>query len=359
MSRTVALLNVGLLLASAVAAGAATAAPPRRLLVGGDSLGQATVPYLKRQLPHWRIAQDAHPNARSSEGAGAMRTYGRRLAPVIYVSLGTIDDPSRFEDFRDSLREIMRVAGPRRCVVWTNIFRPDEQGFSYRAFNDELERQAALRDNLRIVDWERMVDANVGWLVNDAVHVIEAGYSARARAVAREVRRCRASLSHPRRVLALGDSLAFDSMPFIRRALPRWRIVRNVWFARRAGEAARILRGYGRRLPRVIHMSLGTADDPSRVSYFRRSVRAVMRVAGRHRCVVWTNIWRPVPAGPSFDGYNAELAEEGRNRPNLLVVDWAAMVAANPQWLKPDQVHVDEAGNAARAAAIAAAVRRC
>lgn len=359
MPRTVALLTAGLLLFSAVAAGAAAAAPSRRLLVVGDSLGQATVPYLERQLPHWRIAQDAHPNARSSEGAGAMRAYGRRLAPVIYVSLGTIDDPSRLTDFQDALREIMRVAGPRRCVVWTNIFRPDEHGFSYRAFNDELDRQAALRDNLRIVDWEQMVDGNLRWLVDDAVHVIEEGYGARARAVAREVRRCRASLSHPRRVLVDGDSLAFDSMPFIRRALPRWRVARNVWFARRAGQAAGVLRGYGRRLPRMIHVSLGTADDPSRVAYFRRAVRAVMRVAGRHRCVVWTNIWRPVPDGPTFDGYNAVLAEEGRSRPNLLVVDWAAMVAANPQWLKPDQVHVDDAGNAARAAAIAAAVRRC
>ena len=161
------------------------------------------------------------------------------------------------------------------------------------------------------------------------------------------------------RVLVNGDSLAFDSLPFLRRALPRFRLVEAVWFARRASEGAAVLRGYGRRLPRLLHVSLGTADDPLEVDRFRASVRAIMRVAGQRRCVVWANIWRPVPSGPGFDGFNLVLADEDARRGNLRVVDWAGMVAAHTGWLKSDGVHVDDAGNRARARAVGRELRRC
>ena len=40
------------------------------------------------------------------------------------------------------------------------------------------------------------------------------------------------------------------------------------------------MRRYGDRLPRVIHASLGTNDDPRDVDGFRAAIRAVMEVAG-------------------------------------------------------------------------------
>jgi hypothetical protein len=160
-------------------------------------------------------------------------------------------------------------------------------------------------------------------------------------------------------LLVLGDSLAFDSKPYIARALPRWRLVDEIGFARRVRDGAPVVRSYGRRLPRVIHVSLGTADDPAALDELRGGVRRVMRIAGARRCVIWANVWRPVADGPGFELFNAMLAEEARPRPNLRVLDWHSMVAAHDEWLLRDGVHVNAEGNRARARALRRELRVC
>ena len=47
------------------------------------------------------------------------------------------------------------------------------------------------RENLRVVNWARLVREHPYWLAGDGVHVSAEGYQVRARAVARSVRRCR------------------------------------------------------------------------------------------------------------------------------------------------------------------------
>jgi hypothetical protein len=166
-----------------------------------------------------------------------------------------------------------------------------------------------------------------------------------------------ASLS--RRLLVNGDSLAVGTRPYIPRELRRWRVTQSVSVSRHAAAGAALMRAYGRSLPRVIHVSLGTNDDPRAVSSFRASIRAVMDAAGRRRCVVWANIVRPPVDGASYAGYNRALAEESRSRERLRVVDWVRMVRENPHWLGGDGVHVTAEGYEARARAIARSVGRC
>jgi hypothetical protein len=169
---------------------ASAGALDRRLLVNGDSLAVGTKPYIPRELKGWKVRHSTAVSRHAYEGAGVMRSYGPKLPRVIHVSLGTNDDPSQVEGFRAAVGEIMEVAGPRRCVVWTNIVRSAVAGKSYAGYNRALAREAGARDNLRIVNWARMVRRNPGWLADDGVHVSAAGYRARARAVARQVRRC-------------------------------------------------------------------------------------------------------------------------------------------------------------------------
>ena len=119
-----------------------------------------------------------------------MRAYGRGLPRVIHVSLGTNDDPRSVSAFRSAIREVMAVAGPRRCVVWANIVRPPVAGASYAGYNRALAQESRPRKNLRVVNWARMVRENSYWLAGDGVHVSAEGYRARAKAVARAVRRC-------------------------------------------------------------------------------------------------------------------------------------------------------------------------
>jgi hypothetical protein len=180
-----------LLLALAPAAPASAEGLSRRLLVNGDSLAVGTQPYIPLALRHWKVTQSTAVSRHAYEGASVMRAYGRGLPRVIHVSLGTNDDPRSVSAFRSAIREVMAVAGPRRCVVWANIVRPPVAGASYAGYNRALAQESRPRQNLRVVNWARLVSENSYWLAGDGVHVSAEGYQVRARAVARSVRRCR------------------------------------------------------------------------------------------------------------------------------------------------------------------------
>jgi lysophospholipase L1-like esterase len=162
-----------------------------------------------------------------------------------------------------------------------------------------------------------------------------------------------------RSLLVVGDSLAEGTRPYLPRELPDWRLRQSTKVSRHASEGAGVMRRYGSALARVIHVSLGTNDDPRQTGAFRAAVREVMQVAGSGRCVVWANIVRPPYGGVSYRGYNRVLAAENERRDNLLVLNWVRMVHRHPDWLARDRVHVSAAGYAARAGAVARLVRRC
>jgi lysophospholipase L1-like esterase len=180
-----------LALVLALAVPASAQALRRRLLVNGDSLAVGTKPYLPQELRRWNVTQSASVSRHAFEGADVMRAYGRALPRVIHVSLGTNDDPNQVDAFRAAIRDVMDVAGPHRCVVWTNIVRPPVAGASYAGYNRALAVESRPRENLRVVNWARMVHQHPEWLSGDGVHVNVDGYRARAKAIAQSVRRCR------------------------------------------------------------------------------------------------------------------------------------------------------------------------
>ena len=162
-----------------------------------------------------------------------------------------------------------------------------------------------------------------------------------------------------RSLLVDGDSLADGTRPYLPKELPDWRVRQSAKVSRHAADGADVMRRYGSSLARVIHVSLGTNDDPGQTGAFRAAVRDVMDVAGSGRCVVWANIVRPPYRGVGYRGYNRVLAAEDERRDNLLVLKWVRMVRRHPGWLARDRVHVSAAGYAARASAVARLVRRC
>jgi lysophospholipase L1-like esterase len=167
-----------------------------------------------------------------------------------------------------------------------------------------------------------------------------------------------ASAARPRSVLVVGDSLAVGTEPYVSSALPGWKVVTSAETSRTTSDGVAEITGRGQ-LPPVIVVSLGTNDDPGAVASFERSVEEVIEAAGPGGCVVWPNIVRPPYNGVSYRGYNRALAGLSVTNPNLFVVDWAGMVAANPGWLAPDGVHATSTGYAARGEAIAQAVLSC
>lgn len=162
-----------------------------------------------------------------------------------------------------------------------------------------------------------------------------------------------------RSVLHYGDSLAVGTGLYLDRYLAGWRVRTSTEVSRHAADAPPALRSFGRALPQVVVLSVGTNDDPGAVSSFRRIVRQTVAVAGPHRCVVWSTIVRPPYQGVSYAGYNRALRELARRLPNLFVLDWAGMARAHPGWFGPDGVHPSPAGYRLRAAATARLVERC
>ena len=221
----------------------------------------------------------------------------------------------------------MRLVGPRRCVVWANIFRPAREGISYGGFNGgPMGRQLSATTCASWIGGRWLLPIRIGCSAMPCTFRLPA--IERGRAPWREDRRCRTRLSQRgRRVLVNGDSLAFDSLSSIKRELPRRRVLDDLWFARRVAEGADVLRRFGRRLPPVIHVSLGTGDDPAKTVAFRRSLRAIMRGGCKAVLGVGEHL-ASGESGPGFDSINAVLADEAARRPNLRVVAW-------PRWLRP------------------------
>jgi hypothetical protein len=157
-------------------------------------------------------------------------------------------------------------------------------------------------------------------------------------------------------VLLLGDSLNVGIEPLIGRYLPGWRITTNNESGRSTEAGIDELQRV--RVPRVsaLVISLGTNDDPSEVSAFRKSVRIVLRIAGRESCVAWLTIARD---GTAYDTFNAVLREEAQRHGALRVVDWARMVEEHPEWLGPDGIHATGVGYSQRARSVARELREC
>jgi lysophospholipase L1-like esterase len=178
----------------AVSGPAAYGSVGKRVFVIGDSLAVGTKPYLGRDLGGWRVRTSASISKNTVHGAQELAGRRRHLPPVVVASLGTNDDPHGASSFEHSVATALGAVGKHGCLVWPNIVRPAVGGATYAGFNRVLDRLAAKHDNLRIVDWVAMVAHNRGWIGSDGVHPDATGYLARARAIARQVRRCRRSL---------------------------------------------------------------------------------------------------------------------------------------------------------------------
>lgn len=158
------------------------------------------------------------------------------------------------------------------------------------------------------------------------------------------------------RVGLVGDSLNVGIEPYLGDFLPGWELEADDVVGRSTAAGLEALERAGSGLaPRVV-VSLGTNDAASDADGFASRVARAMGLAGPRRCVVWATIHRD---GDAYESFNDVLRAEARARSNLVLVDWARMVADDPALLAADGVHGTENGYAARAEAVADAVRSC
>lgn len=156
----------------------------------------------------------------------------------------------------------------------------------------------------------------------------------------------------------VGDSLNVGVEDYLPAALPHWKIVANDRVGRSTAEGIAELEAGRPPLSQYVIVSLGTNDSPDAagVGRFRADVARVLKLIGPNRCVVWATIWRDGRPNVASNDILAAAAESNRR---LRLVEWAAMVQANPDWLAADGLHGNETGYRERARAVAAATRSC
>lgn len=188
---------LALVLAALVAGLVAHAARPeavreRSLLAVGDSLSVGAAPYLERELDGYEIRVSHRVGLFSAQVARRVQRARKPLPAILVVSAGTNDHPRDAEIFARSVATVLGAAGRTRCVVWPTIVRPPVGGTTYAGLNRELARAARTHANLVLVDWPGIVRRHPRYLRADGVHATDAGYRARAAAIARAVTtRCR------------------------------------------------------------------------------------------------------------------------------------------------------------------------
>lgn len=172
--------------------GASDGALARSVYVQGDSITAGMSAELRRLLTGYRVRISARTGRTLAQGLRIARKAAATMPPIVVVGLGTNDDVERPRAFAGGARTLLRLAGPRRCVLWIDLYRRtrrrSDPGFG--PLNRILLALRADHPRLVVVRWSRLAGRHPAWFPHDAVHPTEAGYLALARAVARAVRRC-------------------------------------------------------------------------------------------------------------------------------------------------------------------------
>ena len=157
-------------------------------------------------------------------------------------------------------------------------------------------------------------------------------------------------------VTLVGDSLNVGVEPYLEDALPGWRVDAHDEVGRATREGVAELRARRTKLAPVVVVSLGTNDAEGTEDEFRALVDDAIRVVGPSRCLVWATIVRDGSPRASFNEILADTASAHRN---VRLVDWASIVAEDPELLASDAVHGTPEGYRRRAEATARAVEAC
>jgi len=164
-------------------------APAQDTLVLGDSLGLVVYPWLADLLPDRFVSYQAEVGRSTPATEKRLDAVGA-VPPIVIVSSGTNDPVANV--FEESARRILDSLGPKRCVIWADVVRPDRIGDSQTAMNAALDRATSGRSNVRILRWSELVAAHPEWMSGDGIHPNETGSQGRAEAFAQAALGCSA-----------------------------------------------------------------------------------------------------------------------------------------------------------------------
>ncbi|MFA7265849.1 MAG: hypothetical protein WC054_06020 [Candidatus Nanopelagicales bacterium] len=153
-------------------AGQTSKVPAPRAFIVGDSLTVGIKSQLSSKLR--RHVRSVHIDARVSrytaEGIRRLRSNTARRANIWVVALGTNDAANTLAT-RRNVSKVMRMAGPKRHVIWINVVRPG----GYHRVNRTFATLDRRHNRLSVVDWAGMVRGRSGLLAGDRVHLTPRG----------------------------------------------------------------------------------------------------------------------------------------------------------------------------------------
>jgi lysophospholipase L1-like esterase len=149
-------------------------------------------------------------------------------------------------------------------------------------------------------------------------------------------------------VFVIGDSVMVGAQGAIVAGLPGWQVTVEAQLGLSLLGSASIVRARRAEIGDVAVIELG-ANDGLDVGVFRQRVDAMMDALAGVPLVIWLN-QASFEAGRS--ALNAELSAAVGAYPNLDVVDWSSMVAAHPDFVGGDGLHLSAAGQEAMRAVV-------
>ena len=142
-------------------------------------------------------------------------------------------------------------------------------------------------------------------------------------------------------VFLVGDSLAVGIADPLIAALPTRAVTVEALEGRMTSTAVTLLSDHATTTAAIWVVSLGTNDLPSD---FPTAARALLRLAGPDRCVLWYDVHR----ASTQDEINATLAALAVHHPNLHLLQWQTLADAHPEWFGLDGIHPAQEGYLAR-----------
>lgn len=153
------------------------------VLVLGDSLGLDVYAWLADLLPDRYVSYAAVVGRNTPDTLTALRQLNPAdVPPVVLISLGTNDLDAA--SFRSAAESILATLGPNRCVVWSDIVRPESFGEGNAPINDAIAELARAHPNVHVFHWSALVAQHPDWIAGDGIHPGEQGAQARAQGFA-------------------------------------------------------------------------------------------------------------------------------------------------------------------------------
>ena len=154
-------------------------------------------------------------------------------------------------------------------------------------------------------------------------------------------------------VYVIGDSVMLGAEGAVVAALAPTPVTVDAQESRSLLGSISLLQQHRSEMGDVVVVALGTNDGTDPVEFTRR-IDLVMGVLQGVPHVLWIN---QREFAPGRAGMNVQLVAATSRYPNLRVLDWNALVVANPFAVGPDGIHLTEAGKSAMAGLVASGVR--